>query len=56
MFFTRANCRDKDTYFLFREDGTEVVIVLLEGKIKSETPKLSKEERDFFIENKLKII
>ena len=55
IVWTRAESRSEETYFIFRNDGSEAEVVFRNGIIIEENPKLTNEEREFFSSGKHKI-
>ena len=54
IVFTRAESRAEETYFIFRNDGSEAEVVFKECFIVKEKPLLTEEEREFFKSGKHK--
>jgi len=54
MLVCRALMRGEDTYFIFRNDGTQVEVILSEGKIYKVSNYLTDEEHQYFKDGKHK--
>lgn len=48
MLVTVAFCRSEETYFVHRNDGSEVEVIFKNGWISKENPELTEEERQWF--------
>lgn len=54
MLVCRALARSEDTYFIFRNDSTQVEVILREGKIYKVSTYLTDEEHKYFKDGKHK--
>lgn len=54
MLVCQALMRSENTYFVFRGDGSQAEVVIRDGIIISENPKLTDEERQYFLDGKHK--
>lgn len=57
MVVSIAYSRNQETYFIFRENGKEIEVFFNdEGKPQSKVEKLTKDERQWFLDGKHKLI
>lgn len=47
-----AYSRSEETYFVFRENGVEIEVVIRDNKIIFEKPSLTNEEKQWFLDKK----
>lgn len=52
MVVAMAYSRSEETYFVFRENGVEIEVVIRDNKIIFEKPSLTNEEKQWFLDKK----
>lgn len=56
MLVTIAYSRSEETFFVYRNDGSEVEVTFKNGWIYKEKPELTKEERQWFFDGNHKYL